>query len=785
MNKLLEPNFNSLPPVNDWDMVYLALQQANEKFFRSATAKDFGKQIIGDVAIQGADFEDLPIATSAAPVALPVPEAEMKFGFLANGTYTQPNGPNLVYTDVQWGLTLFDGTRWIKKFTLTIPKGQDGKDGVDGASLLEIWSTTSPNYPYKVNVQVRDSVGKTFVSLVANNTFALTDVTKWESVGIDITSTIDINDSIKAVSGKAVGDYAPRYKTYNLFNIKEVQYGKYVSAAGIILSSSLYNITGYIPILPNTEYRNNVKPTGNATISFFDENKLWLGNITQASNVNTFVSLYNAYFVIYNIHINGIYDDAMLVEGKYVRQYLPYDLSFDYRSFSTSKYAKSKKMFRANENIGFRTCKSNGDFDFYPPRLPGATGYDIVPETSETAKRYGSENAMRFRGSNATVIVGGTLYFESWDKIPTYLYASVILKTNDPAIGLPLFNGIRYGSTSVSAYIKREMIELEPGVYLVNVVCEKIASTNGAVRIWINFDVKDANAYNYELSGLSYYFDNEYLPDLSLLYKLEGEDRWGQKVDSDVYFSGYNYIESKIRRKKVALYGTSIDTRPYFKRVADKYDLTYINLALGGGGILYSEDDSKLIELYGGVASAKDAMGATWSASVPEKEAFFALKGWTLTDANREVSYDQSILTNLNTDVFCIGTYGVNDRKPGALVIDKVNRKYDRSTVYGAYNYVLRKLFEAKPTARVIIFGQFNNNATDEINDIQREVCKDWCIPFLDWGAKMGMANEKITIDGAETTLLRAVFAADGLHPTSYAQEVMGEFLIRALRDYL
>lgn len=129
MNELLEPNFNSLPPVNDWDMVYLALQQANEKFFRSATAKDFGKQIIGDVAIQGADFEDLPIATSAAPVLLPIPEAEMKFGFLANGTYTQPNGPNLVYTDVQWGLTLFDGTRWVKKFTLTLPKAKDGKDG--------------------------------------------------------------------------------------------------------------------------------------------------------------------------------------------------------------------------------------------------------------------------------------------------------------------------------------------------------------------------------------------------------------------------------------------------------------------------------------------------------------------------------------------------------------------------------------------------------------------------------------------------------------------------------
>ncbi|MEJ5143927.1 hypothetical protein [Sphingobacterium sp. MYb388] len=118
---ILEPNFNGLPPVTDWEKVFIALQQANEKVFRGASAKEFGKQVIGDIAIQGADFEDLPIATSSDPVVLPIPETEMKFGFLANGTYTQSNGPDLEYSTTQWGLTLFDGIRWIKKFTLELP----------------------------------------------------------------------------------------------------------------------------------------------------------------------------------------------------------------------------------------------------------------------------------------------------------------------------------------------------------------------------------------------------------------------------------------------------------------------------------------------------------------------------------------------------------------------------------------------------------------------------------------------------------------------------------------
>ncbi|MDQ1150148.1 hypothetical protein QE382_002132 [Sphingobacterium zeae] len=121
-DNILEPTINGLPPVTDWQKVFLALQQANEAFLRGATLKDIGKQIIGDVEIQGSDFYDLPVATSSTPVALPIPTVPNKFGFLANGKYSQPTGVSLEYSATQWGLTLFDGTKWVKKFTLELPQ---------------------------------------------------------------------------------------------------------------------------------------------------------------------------------------------------------------------------------------------------------------------------------------------------------------------------------------------------------------------------------------------------------------------------------------------------------------------------------------------------------------------------------------------------------------------------------------------------------------------------------------------------------------------------------------
>lgn len=129
-DNILEPTINGLPPITDWQKVFLVLQQANEAFLRGATLPELGKQIIGDVQIQGADFVDLPVAETTDPVPLPIPETGNKFGFLADGKFTQPTGGTLEYSATQWGLTLFDGDKWVKKFTLDMPNNTVNELGV-------------------------------------------------------------------------------------------------------------------------------------------------------------------------------------------------------------------------------------------------------------------------------------------------------------------------------------------------------------------------------------------------------------------------------------------------------------------------------------------------------------------------------------------------------------------------------------------------------------------------------------------------------------------------------
>lgn len=135
-DNILEPNFNGYPPVTDWEKVILVLQQANELLLRGASIKDLSKWIVGDIEIQGSDFYDLPVSTSSTPVALPIPAVANKFGFLANGKFSQPTGGTLEYSATQWGLTLFDGDKWVKKFTLDMPK-QSVIDNLNSSSTNE------------------------------------------------------------------------------------------------------------------------------------------------------------------------------------------------------------------------------------------------------------------------------------------------------------------------------------------------------------------------------------------------------------------------------------------------------------------------------------------------------------------------------------------------------------------------------------------------------------------------------------------------------------------------
>ena len=228
-NNILEPNINGLPPITDWQKVFLVLQQANEAFLRGATLKDIGKQIIGDVEIQGSDFYDLPVATSSTPVALPIPTVSNKFGFLANGKYSQPTGGTLEYSATQWGLTLFDGTKWLKKFTLDLPQ-------VDTSTLVAKSDIKSQS------VNMFDKGSMVLLNTLINSSGGVQTATGWHCAKIDV-ANLTVGQAI-SFFGKT-GAQGLYYAFYN--------------------GSTLLSFAGYNPTLAKTV----TKPT-DATLLYID-----------------------------------------------------------------------------------------------------------------------------------------------------------------------------------------------------------------------------------------------------------------------------------------------------------------------------------------------------------------------------------------------------------------------------------------------------------------------------------------------------------------------------------
>lgn len=152
-------------------------------------ANEAGKKVGDAVKIVG----------NVLPTDATVNKTAKVFGGTAGKTLTFTGGSVLIKPNYESNL-IFDAVTKL----WSIQDEVEQRKGDNGSSLLEVWSATSPNYPYKINVQVRDSVGKTFVSLVGNNTFPLTDKTKWQV----------INDTI----GEKEYGYSVQKQVYNILD---------------------------------------------------------------------------------------------------------------------------------------------------------------------------------------------------------------------------------------------------------------------------------------------------------------------------------------------------------------------------------------------------------------------------------------------------------------------------------------------------------------------------------------------------------------------------------------
>lgn len=120
--------------------------------------------------------------------------------------------------------------------------------------------------------------------------------------------------------------------------------------------------------------------------------------------------------------------------------------------------------------------------------------------------------------------------------------------------------------------------------------------------------------------------------------------------------------------------------------------------------------------------------------------------------------YDTALLGNLDADLF-IFEYGVNDGlNLGADQMNSPVSEDNRNSYTTGMNYVLSKLFEAKPNARCVFVSHWVNirDIDKQIISAQEAVAKKWNIPCVKWAELCGFSNvacvKTATINGKQIT---------------------------------
>ena len=140
--------------------------------------------------------------------------------------------------------------------------------------------------------------------------------------------------------------------------------------------------------------------------------------------------------------------------------------------------------------------------------------------------------------------------------------------------------------------------------------------------------------------------------------------------------------------------------------------------------------------------------------------------GFSATEAEHTASgklptrphYDTALLGNLDADLF-IFEYGVNDGTVlGADQINSPISEDNRNSYTTGMNYVLSKLYEAKPNARCVFVSHWVNirDVDKQIIAAQEAVAKKWNIPCVKWAELCGFSNvacvKAATINGKQIT---------------------------------
>jgi len=535
---------------------------------------------------------------------------------------------------------------------------------------------------------------------------------------------------------------------YNLFDLEIIAEDRYLDYNSSNLTYSFltnfpgYSDSGFIELKPNTYYINNLSTAGNRTIlldSSFQITRI-LGNAdpiikTESNEVYINFNLTNGQSIASKMNILS---QLYLIEPINFNKYFEYD---ELNTLDTSKLNLEGVL--ASGGTGqviqpskyMRTFLSSLCSNIVSVQKDDSTYSNLIRES------YSSD-------INNKYITASTLVYLPKDDISDIDVHFYSLLSNSVV------------QFHIEDYVNVQKISDK--IYYVSAGGRANASTTDEVRF--EFKVKQGSSTGsgatLELAEIGYLRYN--ISDNNSYISFSFEDSY---IKKNIEILKPNFYGKPF--SKITLIGTSIEEGGYFDEVAKKYslveDVDYLNFGYSGGVCIW--DTANLTDAH---------IKSSWSATLAEKQTEATSRGITLTSKDENVCYDQSTLPNADSDLIIIGTYGINSRSSSYPNRYETSSSYefDRTSIYGAYNYVLRELFQATPSARVIILGQIDSIGNDltTVNNIQKLVAERWNVYFSNWVNRLGVNDETISH-----------YMSDGLHPDQSMKDVMAKMLIKDL----
>lgn len=316
-------------------------------------------------------------------------------------------------------------------------------------------------------------------------------------------------------------------------------------------------------------------------------------------------------------------------------------------------------------------------------------------------------------------------------------------------------------------YLYPSSSNVAAAVFVHNKTASTWEFTTDNINLFLSFSIKNSNSGGWDFSNNLIIYEN-YSPtnDVDEIVII-GDDRVSIKALLALN-STYKQKLLPLKDKKLVVYGTSIEAATPNYNNRDIY--SYINVAvkaLGGTVLNYAVDGGFLIKKT-------------------------SQNSFTNLGAVRDYQKDMiDLIGTANEPDYFLFSFNVNDWAMGGnSQMRSENWDFsseDVNNFIGAFNFVFKKLFTAKPKAKVILLTHFSDDKHPEGKDVFKDtnrtvkaIADYWQIPCIEMQKLCCIMNR----NGVNNKI---VYCPDGIHPGTSKTSVdyLARILVNQLPQYL